>query len=100
LPDTRHLRWNEWQGTAYVPQWEELTIASVSGTQVTLTGALAFDHIGARDANGHLDFLPHVGNLSRNVIVRSQNGSGTRGHTIAMHRADVDIRYVRFQQLG
>ena len=50
--------------------------------------------------NGVLDFLPHVGNLTRNVIVRSESATGTRGHMIATHMADVDIRYALFKDLG
>ena len=61
---------------------------------------LKYDHKGARNADGKLEFLPHVGNLSRNVIVRSENPQGTRGHTIFISRANVDLRYVQFSDLG
>ena len=50
--------------------------------------------------NGALDFLPHVGNLTRNVIVRSESATGTRGHMMGIHRADLDIRYALFKDLG
>ncbi len=103
LPDTRHLHWNE-TGENYVPQWEELELASVTGvgTLLNLKKALAFDHLGARDGEGRLDFLPHVINRTRNVVIRSENpeDGGTRGHVFLTHRADIDIRYVRFQDLG
>ncbi len=56
--------------------------------------------MGARDFNGVLEFLPHVGNLTRNVIVRSASPSGTRGHVIFTHMADVDIRYALYKDLG
>ena len=61
---------------------------------------MQYDHLGARDLNGVLDFLPHVGNLTRNVIVRSESATGTRGHTIATHMAEADIRYALFKDLG
>lgn len=101
LPDTRQLDWNE-RDASYTPQWEELTLASVSadGLLLTLTRPLVFDHRGARDANGTLEFLPHVGNLTRNVVVRSENPRGTRGHVMLTHRAKVDIRYAAFRDLG
>lgn len=101
LPDTRQLKFHE-SGDKYIPQWEELFIASISSDArtITLTAPLQFDHRGARDGNGTLRFLPHVANLTRNVVVRSENPAGTRGHTQAFHRAEVDIRYVRFQDLG
>ncbi|MCI0459249.1 MAG: G8 domain-containing protein [Gemmataceae bacterium] len=101
LPDTRHLKEDEiW--TRYVPQWELATIQSISadGKTLTLAAPLKFDHIGARNAAGALEFLPHVANLSRNVVVRSQSASGTRGHVMFTHRADVDVRYVQFAGLG
>jgi len=101
IPDTRHLTTSDLDfSPGYVPQWEELTIQGVSGTTVTLTSALSFDHLGARDGNGVLDFLPHVGNLTRNIIIRSENPAGTRGHVLLTHRADIDIRYARFTNLG
>jgi hypothetical protein len=99
LPDTRQLRDSE-QGANYRPRWEELTVAGISASGVTLTAPLMFDHRGARQPDGVLELLPHVGNLSRNVIVRSENPGGTRGHVILTGRADVDIRYTLFKNLG
>ena len=105
LPDTRHIKESEVTGGGWinaVNQWEERTVQAISadGRTLTLNSALQYDHLGARDLNGVLDFLPHVGNLTRNVIIRSENPTGTRGHTLATHVADVDIRYVLFKDLG
>lgn len=99
IPDTRQLRQNE-RGRSYSPQWEALTAAAISGASITLSTPLAFNHRGARDGEGTLELLPHVGNLSRNVVVRSENPRGTRGHLIFANRSDVDIRYVLFKDLG
>lgn len=101
LPDSRHLLENEkWAG--YAAQWETPTIQGVSadGLTLTLAGALAFAHPGARDGGGTLEFLPHVMNLARNVVIRSENPAGVRGHTLFNERAEVDLRYVQFQDLG
>jgi hypothetical protein len=105
LPDTRHIKETEVTGSGWLNaanQWEERTVTAISadGRTVTLNSALQFDHLGARDLNGVLDFLPHVGNLTRNVIVRSESATGTRGHVIATHMAEVDIRYALFRDLG
>ena len=100
IPDTRQLRENERGTSNYRSQDEKLQIASVSGVDVTLTSALAYDHKGARNPDGTLEFLPHVGNLSRNVIVRSENPTGVRGHMIFMARAEVDLRYVEVREMG
>lgn len=86
--------------TGYQPQWEEPTLAGITDLTLKLGGALRFNHSGARNSDGKLEFLPHVGNLSRNIIVRSANPSGTRGHVIFVERADVDIRYSLFKDLG
>ena len=85
-----------------INQWEELTVAAISpdGRTVTLALPLLYDHLGARDFNNVLEFLPHVGNLTRNVVVRSENPAGTRGHMMGIHMADVDIRYALFKDLG
>jgi len=106
LPDTRHIKESEvlasdpWINA--VNQWEERTLQAVSadGRTLTLTSALQYDHLGARDLDGVLDFLPHVGNLTRNVVIRSESATGTRGHVLATHMANVDVRYALFKDLG
>jgi G8 domain-containing protein len=99
LPDTRQLREKE-RGDNYKPQHEKLEIASIAGTMVTLTSALKYDHKGAGTPDGKLEFLPHAGNLSRNVVIRSENPAGTRGHMIFMSRSQVDLRYVEVREMG
>jgi hypothetical protein len=99
IPDTRQLRSNE-RGANYEPQDEQIPIASVSGNQVVLRKPLRFAHKGARDGAGKLEFLPHVGNVSRNLVIRSENPQGTRGHMIFMSHADVDLRYVEVRDMG
>jgi len=99
IPDTRQLAQNE-SGRAYKPQDENVEIASIAGAQITLTEPLAYSHRGARNAVGTLEFVPHVGNITRNVIVRSENRAGTRGHTIFLSHASIDIRYAAFKDLG
>lgn len=99
IPDTRQLRGNE-RGLSYQPQDEKLQIASISADQVALAMPLRYDHKGARNADGTLEFLPHVGNVSRNVVIRSENPAGTRGHLMFMSRADVDLRYVEVRDMG
>jgi len=90
LPDTRHIKESEVSGGGWVNavnQWEERTVQAVSadGKTLTLTAALQYDHLGARDLNGALDFLPHVGNLTRNVIIRSESATG-RPHFVSWRK--------------
>ncbi len=109
LPDTRQVPADHWFNPNYALQVEERIIQSVSadGRSLTLTQALSFNHRGARNADNTLTvtsdniaLLPHVGNLTRNVIVRSENPAGTRGHTLHTHRSSVSLSYVQFQDLG
>jgi hypothetical protein len=99
IPDTRQLRDAE-QGRNYKPQDEKVQVASISGAEVALVAPLVYDHKGSRSTEGKPELLPHVGNLSRNVIVRSENPAGTRGHTMFLSHAGIDIRYAAFKDLG
>jgi hypothetical protein len=109
LPDTRQVPAEHWFDVNYMWHVEERTIVSLSadGRTVTLSAPLTFAHRGARDADGTPSvvagghaLLPHVGNLTRNVVIRSENSSGTRGHTLLTGRSRVSIYYTQFQDLG
>lgn len=103
LPDSRQVvtsMVDEFLAGEIPPQWEEVTIDRIVGNRVYLTAALRFDHLGAHNSLGQLELLPHVAILSRNVVIRSENPNGTRGHTLYVNRASVDIEYARFQDLG
>jgi hypothetical protein len=99
IPDTRHLRTNQ-IGANYSPQWEERSIAAISGRSITLSAPLTFGHFGARNAAGTLEFLPHLLNLTRSILVRSENPRGTRGHMAFIGRADVDLRGIEVRDMG
>ncbi len=123
IPDTRQIPFRKKQ--KYFSQAEEPTILSIVGTTVTVSSPLQFDHAGPRNADGvvgpiELRMLPHVANLSRNVTIRStrldetakttycmsaQNMAETstcvtRGHSLFLRRASVDIRYAHLENLG
>ncbi len=103
LPDTRQVLTTDaehFTADEVAPQWEEVLIDRVVGNRVYLQTALQFNHRGARNAAGVLELLPHVALLDRNVVIRSENPDGVRGHTFYTARARVDIEYARFQDLG
>ena len=103
LPDSRQVPFSEnnhFLADEYPPEWEEVVIEKVIGHLVILKAPLQYDHRGARNVDGQIEMLPHVALLNRNVIIRSENPNGTRGHTLYTARADVDIRYARFLDLG
>lgn len=122
IPDTRQLgdAPNQYRENAdsqiYGTQTEQRTIKSISTKQtsrglqyvITLDSALQYDHKGAYsvgngdsvdDAN-ELEFMPHVVNLGRNIVLRSANPEGTRGHSLYTHSADVNIQYASFEDMG
>lgn len=85
---------------------EVVTITNVSGTTVTFTPALLRDHKAPAQAS---DLDVHVANLSRNIIISSENTSVTslsgefrkpRGHLMFMHNLNVDLKYVEANNLG
>jgi PKD repeat protein len=102
LPDTRQLTGDGATNYTYQPQWERVTVQSVSadGLTVYLSAPLKYDHLGARDARGVLSYLPQAMNDSRNIMVQSANMTGTRGYTLYTNRANVDIEYAGFCELG
>ena len=75
-------------------------MASIAGNRVTLDSLLSVTPQGCADARRHAGVPPHVGNITRNVIIRSENPAGTRGHTLFTSRADVDLRYVAVREMG
>lgn len=104
LPDTRQVSpVNVPRYWTYEPHWEELEIASIiNGKTVTLASPLQYDHPQAFDAGGTPTpgMLPHVANLTRNVIIRSEDSDGVHGHTQFFMRSRCDVRYALFQDLG
>ncbi len=76
---------------------EIATIATNEGGRIRLKSPLRFSHPGA---SGHPDLLPHVANISRNVIFRSQAPEIERGHTMFFRGAEVDVANASFVDLG
>lgn len=104
LPDTRQTPIGgrrSWEAPKPIDlQLEELYISAISGNTITLSKALTYDHLGAYDSDGNLMMLPHIGNLTRNIVIRSEDPKGVRGHGLFAERSKVDIRYVSFVGMG
>lgn len=99
IPETRQFEYGP-GGTNQQLRTERATITYVAGNTVALATPLAWDHLGARNADGQTVALPHAANITRNVTIQSQNPAGTRGHTVFLDRADVDVHYAAFENLG
>ncbi|MEO1271548.1 MAG: G8 domain-containing protein, partial [Myxococcota bacterium] len=76
---------------------EVAVIASISGSEITLSQPLSRDHLSPAP-----DLLIHVANLSRNVLIESEGTPNPldRGHIMFMHTLDVDFNHVRLHKMG
>ncbi len=104
VPDSRQISGitGTPEGGDFTSHKEERTLSSVSGggTTVNLGSALTYDHHGAYDNAGTLDYLPHVANVTRNVVLKSANPTGIRGHAIFNNMAMIDVCHVLMQDMG
>jgi hypothetical protein len=120
LPDSRLLAHDEIQhvemtpynlegtrGIVVRPRWETAAIVGLDGVRIELDRPLRYAHLGARDEAGSIargaagsPLMPHVANITRNVVVRSERPDGVRGHTIAFRDGSVVIANALFQGLG
>jgi hypothetical protein len=83
-------------GTSRREQDEELKILAIAGNEVTVR-ELAYDHDVPAEG-----LLVYLANLSRNVILESENTKDVErlGHVMFMHSPKVAIYYVGFHDLG
>lgn len=80
-------------------QDEVRVITAVNGNDITIDQPLLFNHDSPA-----ADLATSVANYTRNIVISSENAenleANERGHTMFMHNADVDVRYVEFYELG
>ncbi|MCB9757937.1 MAG: fibronectin type III domain-containing protein [Candidatus Omnitrophica bacterium] len=104
LPDTRQTPLKYFPSTIpnrpITSQIELVEISNITNNTIILKSPLTFDHLGGRNGKNDIIALPHVGNITRNITVHSENPSGTRGHILFTERARVDIHYASFEDLG
>ena len=101
LADTRQL---PKQNRNFFSQTEYVTITAIDGLNVALDRALSFAHPGILlpDIKGNLTVPIQIEaiNTTRNIVVRSLQPVGMRGHTMFADRAKIDLRYASFVDLG
>ena len=97
---------NDWNAPKFRKSKDEVrTITNISGTTVTLSAALTYNHQGATGAlaDGSTAVIPvFVANLTRSIRFRS-NSIATlqdRAHTMFMHHDEIDVRYVECKDMG
>ena len=79
---------------------ESILLGSSSGSTLTLDVPTQFDHLGIADNPFDIERDVHIANLTRNVVFRSENPNGVRGHFMATVQANVDIHSASFESLG
>lgn len=83
---------------------ETRTITAINGALVSWSGALLYDHDHHNPDVTRTDLQPGIGNLSRNVVVRSESPDvppHQRGHTMDMHMmCHLDLWDVEHYDLG
>lgn len=94
IGDTREL------GDPTEQRPEELAIAGLTGCVVTLDRPLAHAYATARDHTGAVERLIPVGNLTRDITIRSENPTGHRGHLMLTGMATAILSYVSVQDMG
>jgi hypothetical protein len=98
LPDLRQV--NRSGNRVSIRRESPLTVAAIDGDVITLSKPLDFEHRSILDPDGQVVARPRVANLARNIVIRSENPNGTRGHTVNTGAATWDIRYNRLIALG
>lgn len=113
LPDTRQLTSTQDHlydigdpGVASETEVLEIKTISMDRKTITLEVAAQYDHFGGQNfqqqdtSSTSYETYPHIAILDRNVTLTSEDPDGYRGHTLYGGRADVDIRYANFEDLG
>jgi hypothetical protein len=95
LPDMRQMT-----QTRAVRTESKVTITGINGSTISLSKPLDFEHKAVRHPDGTLVAAARVAYLDRNVIIRSENPNGTRGHVLDHAMAQFDQRYTREIGLG
>jgi hypothetical protein len=95
LPDNRNR-----PSRAPIRREPELRIAALTADSITLSGPVTFEHLSILEPDGAVVLRPRVANLSRNIVIRSENPDGVRGHTVNTAGATWDIRYNQLIGLG
>lgn len=102
IPDSRQPTYDTGGGVT-VPLRREspVFVQSISGRTITLSKPLDFEHLAVKALDGHVIVQAPVANLTRNIVLKSENPNGTPGHTADIgHMAMWDVQYNRLDGLG
>ena len=101
IPDTRAIQQDHLGNPIPSQREANVKIISKTGNVIGLSKPLDFAHPTVVDPMGSILTQPFVVNLSRNLIIYSENSLGVRGHTVNLgHQASWNIQYNEFRELG
>jgi len=83
----------------HAEQSEIVTLISVVSDIVTITGTTS-THRGIADNPFGVERFSHIGNMTRSIVVRSENPTGTRGHIAVIDQGTANLVGVEFVGLG
>src|SRR5690606_16006173 len=100
IPDTRQIMTYEGVFKENLNS-EKVTVSGLNNqTKVAIVNTKnKYDHFGWRK-NGITVSSFHVGNLTQDIILESENPNGTRAHCLFTRHADITLRGVSFNELG
>jgi len=75
-------------------------ITGLNGNRISLDIPLTSDHLGVENSEADVFRYAHVMNITRDVLIQSENPEGTRGHLAYTHGGYVDIAFTRFEGFG
>lgn len=75
-------------------------LSRLDTNRISFERPLSGEHSGVAENPFELERFPHIGNLTRNAVIRSENSDGVRGHFLATSAASVSIANARFLAIG
>jgi len=102
IPDSRQPTFDIGGGVAIpIRRESQVFVKSITGRTVTLSKPLDFEHLAVRKLDGSIVIQAPVANLTRNIILKSENPHGVPGHTADIgHMAMWDVQYNQFDGMG
>jgi len=79
---------------------ETVFIESMEGNTITFSTPTVSPHNGISDNPFDVSRFAHVGNLTRNVVIASENPTGVRGHLMITGNGNASINNLQTQSIG
>lgn len=80
--------------------YELRLITSIGVDHISIDTPLTQNYPPVIAPDGSVFHLGYVANMTRNICFKSANPTGVKGHSLCADRAEVDMRYVCFEDMG